>query len=70
MQFLFAESVKGASRQRRNAYDRKTKYMEVLVATDNSVVDFHGRHLVEQYLLTQMYIVGFSRFHHHAHALV
>ena len=46
------------SRQKRDLYGFGPKYLEVMVATDNTVVDFHGRTLFEQYLITQMYIVS------------
>ena len=45
-------------RHRRQLYARGTKYMEVLLATDSSVIDFHGSSVAEQYLLTQLNIVG------------
>ena len=45
------------SRHRRDLTQHGEKFMEVLLVTDRSVVDFHGRGFLEQYLMTQMNLV-------------
>lgn len=46
------------TRARRQALHRGPRFMQVLLVTDGSLVRFHGRDLIEQYLLTQMSIVS------------
>lgn len=46
------------TRAKRQALHRGARYMQVLLVTDGSLVRFHGRDLIEQYLLTQMSIVS------------
>ena len=50
------ETSHPGSRKRRSA--QAQRYMEVMLVADDSVVQFHGEDLVEQYLLTQMSIVS------------
>ena len=50
-------------RTKRQLYYGDPKYLEVILATDNTVVHFHGQSILEQYILTQISIVRkFSPF--------
>lgn len=50
-------------RTKRQLYYGDPKYLEVILATDNTVVHFHGQSILEQYILTQISIVrNFSSF--------
>lgn len=56
---LMAERLGDAERKRRHA--RKDDYnIEVLLAVDDSVVRFHGKEHVQNYVLTLMNIVRLS----------
>ncbi len=50
----------GKSRVKRQWYGGGPKYLEVIVATDYTVVNFHGPDVLEQYILTQMSLVSKS----------
>ena len=56
-----APEEEGHGRRRRSTKVVSEKYIEVLLVIDNSVVNFHGHSLVEQYLVTQMNLVSLSR---------
>ncbi|KAI0225806.1 A disintegrin and metalloproteinase with thrombospondin motifs 14 [Lamellibrachia satsuma] len=50
-------------RHRRSTRHLGIRYMQVLVVTDQTVVRFHGREVLEEYILTQMSIVN-NVYHH------